>query len=228
MVPHFLGGVTLQTVGHRSFRAKLEALVVSFNSKRMDYQNLLRASSKSDSDCSAVRTRCLNPIQDQAQAPAQMRDPFQTLNQMRTHARPVFELGTHAVAEKSNAVVKIFGFRGRFLVPVLGPFFGSRFWDRPNQFLLSGPKNGNQKMVPKLGPQFAFWAHPDMDKCSTKMRFAATIGCAREQPQAKRFRRAAEAKRPLSRSKRFVISLSSLQKRGERRQRNRRLAIAQR
>ena len=197
MVPHFLGGVTLQTVGHRSFRAKLEALVVSFNSKRMDYQNLLRASSKSDSDCSAVRTRCLNPIQDQAQAPAQMRDPFQTLNQMRTHARPVFELGTHAVAEKSNAVVKIFGFRGRFLVPVLGPFF-------------------------------AFWAHPDMDKCSTKMRFAATIGCAREQPQAKRFRRAAEAKRPLSRSKRFVISLSSLQKRGERRQRNRRLAIAQR
>ena len=197
MVPHFLGGVTLQTVGHRSFRAKLEALVVSFNSKRMDYQNLLRASSKSDSDCSAVRTRCLNPIQDQAQAPAQMRDPFQTLNQMRTHARPVFELGTHAVAEKSNAVVKNFWFRGRFLVPVLGPFF-------------------------------AIWAHPDMDKCSTKMRFAATIGCAREQPQAKRFRRAAEAKRPLSRSKRFVISLSSLQKRGERRQRNRRLAIAQR
>ena len=109
------------TVGHRSFRAKLQALVVSFNSKRMDYQNLLRASSKSDSDCSAVRTRCLNPIQDQAQAPAQMRDPFQTLNQMRTHARPVFELGTHAVAEKLNAVVRIFGF---------GADFWSHFWVR--------------------------------------------------------------------------------------------------
>ena len=83
-------------------------------------------------------------------------------------------------------------------------------------------------MAPKLGPTFCIFGDPEMDKFSAKMRFAATFGCAREQPQAKRFRRAAEAKRPLSFSKRLVTSLNSFQRLGARILRSRRLAIAQR
>lgn len=157
-----------------------------------------------------------------------MRYPFQASNQMCTHARLVFELGTHAVAEKVQRSGPIFGFRGRFLVPTLGPFFGSHFRDRPKQFPLAVPKMGTKKWTQNWDRNLALWAHPDMDTCSTKMRFAATFGCAREQPQAKRFRRAAEAKRPLSFSKRLVTSLNSLQRFGERILRSRHLAIAQR
>ena len=157
-----------------------------------------------------------------------MRYPFLTLNQMRTRARPVFELGTHAIAEKCTAVVNIFGFGGRFLVPFLGPFFGSHFWDRPNQFLFSGPKMGTKKWTPNWDRNFVFLGPPRYGHMFSEMRFAATFGCAREQPQAKRSRRAAETKRPLSLSKRLVTSLSSLRRLGERIQRSRRLAIAQR
>ena len=51
--PMFWGGLALQIVGHSSFRAKLQALAVSLNSKRMDYQILFRATSKSDSEWSS-------------------------------------------------------------------------------------------------------------------------------------------------------------------------------
>ena len=94
---------------------------------------------------------------------------------MRIHARPVLELGTHAVAEKSNPMVRIFAFRGRFLVPLLGPFFGSHFWDRPNQFLFSGPKNWNQKMVPKLGPRFYIFGPPKHEQFSAKNVFRGHV-----------------------------------------------------
>ena len=117
-------------------------------------------------------------------------------------------------------------FQSRFLVPLLGPFLGSHFWDRPNQFLLAVPKMGTKKWTQNRNRSFEFWARPDMDTCAAKVRLAATFGCAREQPQAKRSRRATEIKRPLSRSERLVTSLSSLQRRGERIQRSRRPATA--
>jgi len=88
------------------------------------------------------------------------------------------ESDTQAVVQNFNAAVGILMFEDRFLVPILGLFFGSHFWHRPNQFPFSGPKNGNRKMVPKLGPQFGILAHPEIDICSAKMRFAAELHCA--------------------------------------------------
>ena len=75
-------------------------------------------------------------------------------------------------------MVKISTSVAQILVPILGPFFGSHFWDRPNQFCFSGPKNGNQKMDPKLGPRIYILGPPEIEKCSAKIGFGAMLDCA--------------------------------------------------